>query len=105
MTLALFTLAGCAVSGPDSTEEPGVKAELLVPSSAETCPGEDAETAEARLSIARIRAMAGLPGLRCDGAAMAAATKHCGYIVANHELTHEETPGRPAFFAVSFDQR
>jgi uncharacterized protein YkwD len=94
-----------AMAGPENQVPPGVHAALLSTPSSEACPAEDADTAGARASIARIRAMAGLPALRCDASAMAAATRHCEYVVANNELTHQEIPGRPAFFAASFDQR
>ena len=97
--------AACVTTPAESSDEQGVQAQLLAPASTETCPNEDAETADARTSIARVRAMAGLPALRCDQAAVGAATRHCDYVVANNELTHEEQPGRPAYFAQSFDQR
>ena len=102
-----FTLAlasGCTVhTAPvlDTTE--GVQADYLTPVVGAVCPGEDAETAGVRASIARVRAMAGLGALDCDAAAMAAATGHCGYVLANGKtLTHVETKGKPQFFGVNF---
>jgi uncharacterized protein YkwD len=101
---------GCITTSPMEpvTDEPATAA-LVAPYRTtldETpCAGEDATTAEARRSIARIRAMAGLKPLVCDAAASAAARGHCGYVVANGVLTHVQVPGRPGFTGVTFADR
>jgi uncharacterized protein YkwD len=69
------------------------------------CPDEDDDGASVRLTIARVRALAGLSGLRCDSAASRAARGHCDYVVANGELTHVQQRGRKAFTGETFADR
>lgn len=99
--------AACSLdSGVEpEAEVPGVRAPFRIAVGDEPCPGEDADTREARRAIAQARAMVGLPALRCDTAASEAARGHCGYLIANNELSHFQTKGKPAFTGVSFEDR
>lgn len=107
MVLATTALAACSFDSGEELEypEPAVRAPFRSAVEGQGCPGEDAETTGARLAIARARAMVGLPALRCDPAASAAASGHCRYLTANGELTHFQTIGRPAFTGVTFEAR
>jgi uncharacterized protein YkwD len=100
---ALSTLA-CNTTPAPLDHDP-VDAPTLAPADTTPCPGEDADTAAIHASISRARAMAGVAPLRCDAAASAATQHHCKYVVANHEITHVETPGHPEFTGVSFEDR
>ncbi len=69
------------------------------------CADEDDDVHGARMAIARVRALAGLPALRCDRAAALAAVGHCRYVIENGELTHVQQRGRKGFTGVSFEDR
>lgn len=107
MVIATAFVAACSFDGGDEPEypSPAVRAPFRAAMDEQACPGEDDDTRAARLAIARVRAMAGLPALRCDTAASEAARGHCHYLVVNDELSHFQTMGRPAFTAVSFEAR
>lgn len=104
---ALFAAAApaCMTTGQDTEASRRIDAPLLAPLGTAACEGEDADTTSAREAIARVRAMAGLPPLRCDAAAVHAASLHCEYIAVNHVLTHVQEVGKPAFSGVTFMDR
>lgn len=106
-------VAGCA-TGPNSSSASESTSSSSISRVAGTyrtavddtpCPGEDEGTAAARRSIATVRALAGLPPVKCDAAASHAAAAHCHYLAVNHEFTHVETPGRAGFTGVTFLDR
>lgn len=103
--LLLAMTAGCSISAEESESTMGIEAPYRTALDDRPCPGESEGATAARQAIARTRAMAGLPPLRCDAAASAAALGHCRYVIANGELTHQQTPGRPQFTGVSFADR
>lgn len=100
-------LVACASNGVEvDASSPDIAAEFVAPISELACPNEDADTASARRAIAKVRAMAGLPALRCDRAAAIAAKGHCRYVVLNGgQLTHVQKKGRPGFTGVTLDDR
>lgn len=69
------------------------------------CADEDDDVRAARVAISRVRALAGLPALRCDRAAAVAAVGHCRYVIEHGELTHVQERGRKGFTGVSFEDR
>lgn len=101
VALSLGCINGTA---PDSSET-SISGVYRTPLDTAPCPGEDAETAEARNAIAHVRSLAGLPQLVCDAAASEAARGHCGYVVANGVLTHVQQRGRPGFTGETFRDR
>ena len=105
MVALLAPLPLACVSAADDSVAGRIQAAYKTPLGTSACPGEDEDTAAARGAVARVRAMAGLSPLRCDGAASLAATHHCDYVVANHVFTHVQTPGRPEFTGVNFWDR
>lgn len=67
-----------------------------------TAPGGKACTGSAdavaiSTSIARVRAMAGLPAIDCVDSIGAASQAHAGYMATNGVFTHTETEGKPGF--------
>ncbi|MBI2394922.1 MAG: hypothetical protein HYV09_35460 [Deltaproteobacteria bacterium] len=105
VALLFVAATSCSLSNEDSVETMGVRAPYRTAIDDHPCPAEKEGATAARRAIARVRAMAGLPALRCDAAASAAALGHCRYITANGELTHVQTPGRPQFTGVTFADR
>lgn len=70
------------------------------------CAHEDEDAAAARRAIARVRALTGLPMLRCDQAASTAARAHCRYIEWNGgALTHAQERGKKGFTGETFQDR
>ena len=101
-------LMACAPAVAEELDEPSAELEGQYQSALvdEPCPGEDADMASARRAIAHVRALAGLPMLRCDRSASAAARAHCEYVEANGgKLTHVEERGQPRFTGASFEDR
>lgn len=108
IVLSFVLLASCSFSDGTEPIEPAaaVRAAYRTAVDLSPCPGEDDDTASARLSIARARAMADLPALRCDALAGTAAKAHCAYIQSNGGvLTHFEVAGKPGFTGVTFEDR
>jgi uncharacterized protein YkwD len=105
----LLGLLACNASKEHRTDSSPAEERIEVPGlhvlETAPCPGETAAAREVRASLERVRAMAGLPPLRCDAGATRAANAHCRYVVANHVLTHVEVPGKPGFTGVRFTDR
>jgi len=110
VSLVVLLSVGCSsapaeTSDPEGTAVNATNAPLQRALVEQPCANETAEIADARRALDRVRAMAGLPSLRCDAATAAAAAAHCAYVAANGTFSHVEVNGKPKFYGERFIQR